>query len=117
MATPRMYDPIKMYRGYAPDTITTLYTAPSDASGLRAIVKSIIICNVTDVAVHLALHDVADATTATAANRFFDNYIPARQTVTLGLSDVLEPEDFLAAVASIEDSITLNISGQVEQAP
>lgn len=93
------------------DTVQTLYTA---GVGITAVLRSITLCNVTGSVRTVTIHLVAVGDTPSDANMIF-NAIPLDGTQTKTLIDdslrVLEPGDFIAALADVADAIAMRADG------
>jgi hypothetical protein len=94
-------------------TEATVYTVPGTA--LRVIVTNIIVANVTTTGVALSLSIVPAGGTAGGANRLIPGTtIPANTVVPFDLSTVMNPGDFISAIAGAASSLTVTISGVVQ---
>lgn len=103
--------PVVMYRGQPAATSTTLYTV-TNTLGKYAIVKNIVICNVTSSSATINIASVATGGSESDANRFMKNAtIPGYGTVIFDMSMVLAQNESLRATASAATTLTLVVSG------
>lgn len=88
---------------------TTLYTVPASTT---AIVKQIVIANVTASANTVGVSLVATGATAGTINRiFFDQSVAAGAVIVLDLSQVLNTGDFISAKTTVAAAFNIHVSG------
>jgi len=87
----------------------TYYTVES---GRKAVIKNIVIVNTSAAAVSLALSLVPFGAAAGNSNRIIPTVtIPPNALVPFDMTQVLESQDFISAIASVGSAITVTISG------
>jgi hypothetical protein len=103
------YTPTRFYIGQPGTTEETLYTIPS---GQSAIIKQILLTNVTATAATISLSLVPNGQTAVDSNRILKDYnVAANDVVTIDLTQVLNSDDFISAIQATASAITVTISG------
>lgn len=99
----------RLYQGQPGTAEGTLYTVPASTS---AIVKEIIMTNITTTAATVSISVVPSGGTAGATNRIIEGLtIPANDIKVAPLSTVLNAGDFLSGLQGIASAITVTISG------
>lgn len=104
------FTPVKMAQSNAANTTeNTVYTVPGATS---AIVKEIVIANVTASAATLSISLVPSAGTAGDTNRIVkDVSFPANSVSTLDIMEVMNTGDFISIKQGTASAITTTISG------
>ena len=104
------YIPTLLYpTGHPSNAGSTLYTVPG---GKSAIVKNIVLANVTGIEATVHLSVVPSGGSASTSNRILSNYaIPANGIATLDCSIVMPTGAFLHATNTTSNAITCTISG------
>lgn len=88
---------------------TTIYTV---GSGLQAIVKQIVLANVTSSAAVYSVSIVPSGGTAGVTNRILEQVsIPANSTVNFDLSQVMDTGDFISIKQGTSSACTATVSG------
>lgn len=88
---------------------TTIYTV---GSGLQAIVKQIVLANVTSSAATYSVSIVPSGGTAGVTNRILEQVsIPANSTVNFDLSQVMDEGDFISIKQGTSSACTATVSG------
>lgn len=104
-----MYTPTRFYLGHPGTVEGTLYTIPSQK---KAIVKEILLTNISGSAATLSLSIVPSGLVAGDDNRILKGYsVPANNFITIPLSLVLNAGDFLSSLQGTSGAITAAISG------
>lgn len=103
------YAPARLTQSQPGTSYATAYTVPASTS---AIVKEIIVCNVTGSAVVLDVSLVASGGTAGVTNNIIAQHqIGAYSTVIYTLSQVLATGGFISMKAGTATALTVTISG------
>lgn len=91
-------------------TVATLYTCSSPV--VKTIVKEIAVCNTTDIAYTFTLYIIANGQVATDRYAIFKTVtMQPNETKIFGLSSVLGVGDFIAAIASTANVLSISASG------
>lgn len=99
----------RLYQGQPGTVEGALYTVPASTS---AIVKEIIMTNITTTAATVSIGVVPSGGTAGATNRIIEGLtIPANDIKVAPLSTVLNAGDFLSGLQGTASAITVTISG------
>jgi hypothetical protein len=89
-------------------TNSTLYTS----SGVKTIIKEILVANTTATAATVTVNLVPSAGTASTSNEILDSVtLSGYSTLTFKCSQVLEIGDFIVAKAGTSSSLNIVISG------
>lgn len=104
-----VYTPKRLSQSQPGTSYVTAYTVPASTS---AIIKEILICNVTGGSVALDVSLVASGGTAGVTNNIIATAsIPAYTTVIYTLAQILATGGFVSMKASAATSLTVTISG------
>lgn len=103
------YTPTRMAQSCVASTSeTTVYTAPAGG----AIVKQIVVANVTGSVATTSLSLIDSGGTAGVTNRIYEQLsVPANSSVTFDLSQVLGGSGFISIKQGTASAITTTISG------
>lgn len=112
------YTPRMIYQGQPGTDEDALTLRPfgdtSVPANTKVILKQIILANTSSASATVAISLVPSGGTAGAANRIVpDVSVGANSVVTIDLSQVMEPGDFLSAVQGTAEAVTVTISGVV----
>lgn len=103
--------PVVMYRGQPTTSSTTLYTVTNTA-GKYAIIKNIVVCNVTASSATIHFANVNSGGTESDSNRFMRSATVAGfSTLFIDLSMALGQNESLRATASASTTLTVVVSG------
>lgn len=103
--------PTVMYRGQPNTSSTTLYSVANTA-GKYAIVKQVVVCNVTGNAATISMATVPSGGSELDNNRFLkDAVVLPNTTVVFDFSLVLGRNESVRASASAANTLTVTISG------
>ena len=92
------------------NALVTYYTAP--ASVIKSIVKEMTFCNTSASPVTFTLNCVPSAGAASVGNTQFNLVtLQANETKIFGRTLVMNPGDFIQALASVGAVVSMNISG------
>lgn len=101
---------VRLYSGQPGTTGSTLYTVPS---GTDVKVSEVVITNTMGASATVSLYVVPSGQTYGAANSILTNLVvAANAVVVMDMSVYMTSGDFLAAVQSTANAVTLTISGE-----
>lgn len=112
------YTPAQLYQGQPGTTENSLTLRPFGTTSVpqntKVIVKQIIMANTSTSAASVSVSFVRSGDAASNANRIVPNVtIDGNSMLVLDLHQVLEAGDFISAMQSTANAITLTISGVV----
>lgn len=100
--------PKKLYIGQPATTVGVLYTVPT---GVKALVKDILLHNTTATDAVVTLHFVPSGGTVGTTNQILSYTVTAKDTVSIDLGGVLEAGETIQGIQTTASAVTVYVSG------
>ena len=104
--------PTRLVQAVCTGSSVTVYTAPTAGSGTRAIIKDLLICNLTGGTPTFTIDLVPSGGSVSSTTKWYNAYaLTANQHLHLRVSAVLEAGDTIRILASTTSAVAINVHG------